>query len=650
MIISYYNRMVSLQNTGMSNDSITFFCFFSFFFFNNAFALDKSNVGTYAAINKDGSVSDTLISVSRSSDRWFFSVMSDDGSWDTCPDTPENCSFKKPTYNDLKLHFTQSFLDKYTPDCIYSNVWVFCRLKEVDGNAYIIATQVTPEPTMVWLKKISGNPKDGRGKISKPSSHSTISPLEIENANDIPENEESRIIDTYHNTRLDIPQDAQVVPITQLQDTKRVEAIILSNTLNSDSPRLLQVKDEINESVEIKKQHSFVNRVGNILNLSAGGVKYQFQDWDDRKSAELNHVEGDVQSFKYAGLLPGFPFHHIERYSNHDGPLPIFIHQRYPLALSFVLSDDLVSIAASGERILQIANRMNPPAAVAVTSIASGQYQLELLCRADGEFTPQFKGWGHQDSKNHSSTAVESSDDFSMVLLSPTNPGKAPINYQTFVLQFSYRDNHWSIASNDPQKLQDQTGFRCWTAPEEAKSEGKSAKAVEEAIEEQDDSNTPQITSEESKEINAALFNDKTQLSVSDLATVLKALDVRLAKMDGKSGFINDQCEMPFSLKGELARKAQYKQDEVWVTGGSTCTSGSTRQSIWLFLRDDEGKLQANLGIPATGAEVTKESYRDHYDISIGVKGSCEAIWRWDGDKYEWYKNIPSASGGCNAK
>ncbi|AHG22933.1 hypothetical protein Z042_20235 [Chania multitudinisentens RB-25] len=301
----------------------------------------------------------------------------------------------------------------------------------------------------------------------------TVKPLLVTTPDDAPKNEQENIINTYSTIqRIKIPANTPVLPITLLTDAESVNFIISTHIEKSDLPILPEELAKINESAEIKKSVGSVNRVGNTLNLSAGGAKYKFQDW---MTYERDDADRESINYKYAGNVPNSPFHRIEEYSLHDAPTSILIHQDYPMAIMFTPINygyDFFSIAAPGERIIHIYDRMNTSGseALAIANITAGEYKIELLCRADGKYTTQFKNlWDNYSSDKPTSG-------FHLALLSSSHSDQPPFNYQAFALEFKYQDSQWSITSNNPQELQAQTGIRCWVPPQNIESENDTDK------------------------------------------------------------------------------------------------------------------------------------------------------------------------------
>ncbi|MDH0343577.1 hypothetical protein [Chromobacterium haemolyticum] len=150
---------------------------------------------------------------------------------------------------------------------------------------------------------------------------------------------------------------------------------------------------------------------------------------------------------------------------------------------------------------------------------------------------------------------------------------------------------------------------------------------------------------------NAALFDDSTELSTADLREVLKALNATYVIKDQDNwGFVTPECTAPFKLSASIPKGSENDHNNLWVEGGNSCTSGNTEHSIWLFIRGEDGHLRANLGLPAKKATVADTGNQGYNDIRLSGNGFCEAIWRWNGERYEHQKNIATQPGGCDSK
>jgi len=153
------------------------------------------------------------------------------------------------------------------------------------------------------------------------------------------------------------------------------------------------------------------------------------------------------------------------------------------------------------------------------------------------------------------------------------------------------------------------------------------------------------------KNANQALFDGEEKLSNADLQEIMDALEVKYVIKDNENrGFVTKDCDEMFSLSGKLNQGNENTADELWVSGGNTCTSGVTGNSVWLFIRDEKGHFRKNLGFPASEVVVTGEAYNGHYDLRVRGRGFCEAVWRWNGKEYEHNRNVATQPGGCDGK
>lgn len=92
-------------------------------------------------------------------------------------------------------------------------------------------------------------------------------------------------------------------------------------------------------------------------------------------------------------------------------------------------------------------------------------------------------------------------------------------------------------------------------------------------------------------------------------------------------------------------------QAEVFLVGGNLYLSGATGSSVWLYLRNGAGgDWQMNLGFPAAGYTVLPEGNAGFPDLQFGGMGWCEAVWRWDGTAYRYYRDVPTAPDGCQGR
>ena len=144
------------------------------------------------------------------------------------------------------------------------------------------------------------------------------------------------------------------------------------------------------------------------------------------------------------------------------------------------------------------------------------------------------------------------------------------------------------------------------------------------------------------------LFVNAGALSETDQQTIYRHLGLRRST-DGKELLV---------MGGEAAGPARFEvslqdinadgRSEVFVTGGNTFLSGSSGSSIWLFTQSASGShWQMNLGFPAAAYTVLAVGNAGYPDLRFAGTGTCDAVWRWDGDAYEHYQDVATRPGGC---
>ncbi|VXC53239.1 hypothetical protein [Serratia oryzae] len=131
------------------------------FFSASTFALDKSDVGTYGVLTKDQTSIGSVITISRSANKWdFYMKMKENGLWaqSSCEG---GCELKASGIKNTHRMFSKEFLEEFTPDCINNKAMAFCRLKsEKYEDAYLMVALTTSEAIAMPLVKLSDIPKD----------------------------------------------------------------------------------------------------------------------------------------------------------------------------------------------------------------------------------------------------------------------------------------------------------------------------------------------------------------------------------------------------------------------------------------------------------------------------------------------------------
>lgn len=147
---------------------------------------------------------------------------------------------------------------------------------------------------------------------------------------------------------------------------------------------------------------------------------------------------------------------------------------------------------------------------------------------------------------------------------------------------------------------------------------------------------------------NEALFGKGRKLSQADLQDVLDQLGMRYVAQDGAAGFVDRKgCDEPYPLNAHFERDGG--QEQLWVRGGDGCTSGEAGASVWVFVRDGEGRLRVNLGMPASQVRRTRDVSAGVHDLRVGSAAFCDRLWRWNGKAFVHLLNIPTQAGGCES-
>jgi hypothetical protein len=134
------------------------------------------------------------------------------------------------------------------------------------------------------------------------------------------------------------------------------------------------------------------------------------------------------------------------------------------------------------------------------------------------------------------------------------------------------------------------------------------------------------------------------RLPVADQQAIFRLLDYRVAP--GGKALVAPDC-------GEVAHETQVLDlnsdgvPEVLVIAGNGCTSGHTGSSVFLFVKNAQGRYTQQLGFP--GASVTPLATRSQgwQDLRIGTAGFCEPVWAWKGAAYDLLCSVETQRRGC---
>ena len=143
----------------------------------------------------------------------------------------------------------------------------------------------------------------------------------------------------------------------------------------------------------------------------------------------------------------------------------------------------------------------------------------------------------------------------------------------------------------------------------------------------------------------ARLFKSTgSSLSEQDQKSIYSLLG--LASSNGR-GHVLEGCPSA-EFKVKIVDLNNDGTAEVFVTGGNTCTSGITGNSVWLFTKNPDSTYKMQFGFPAAAYKILQEGSGGYPDIRFGGRGFCEPVWRWNGREYSHLKNVPTSPGGCD--
>lgn len=149
------------------------------------------------------------------------------------------------------------------------------------------------------------------------------------------------------------------------------------------------------------------------------------------------------------------------------------------------------------------------------------------------------------------------------------------------------------------------------------------------------------------------LFSKAKGIPTEDQIAIYDQLKLKFAKAytapDGSlvNQFIPEHCEDPAPYEVEVTDLNSDGVPEVFVSGGDSCTSGATGGSIWLFVKSSSG-YQMHLGFPAGVWKALPEKSKGFPDLRFVDAGHREGVWRWNGREYDHFRDVATATGGCN--
>lgn len=145
--------------------------------------------------------------------------------------------------------------------------------------------------------------------------------------------------------------------------------------------------------------------------------------------------------------------------------------------------------------------------------------------------------------------------------------------------------------------------------------------------------------------VSSLLFSGTaSKLSVEERTTIAGSLGL-VVSPDGTQ-LLDVTCGQPVSTSVRVRDLNADGRAEVVVDWGNTCTSGMAGTSVAVFVKDVNGRYNANLGVPGLIAEV-RPAESGFADLLVGGPGFCFGLWRWNGVAYAHVRNEPQAPEGC---
>jgi hypothetical protein len=127
-------------------------------FVNSVWALDETDVGTYAVIHKDGHTTDQVFRFTQTKKLWRMKDRKTDGTWKPIEcDRPQDCVMYGADAYSLKKYFTEADIVKLAPSCAETPTFAFCSYLKDDAGVqrqYALRLLVTPGPVEVKLVRV----------------------------------------------------------------------------------------------------------------------------------------------------------------------------------------------------------------------------------------------------------------------------------------------------------------------------------------------------------------------------------------------------------------------------------------------------------------------------------------------------------------
>ncbi len=194
--------------------------------------------------------------------------------------------------------------------------------------------------------------------------------------------------------------------------------------------------------------------------------------------------------------------------------------------------------------------------------------------------------------------------------------------------------NEVKVFLNEPQTIFADTVYNSSPEPQ-------SKPASSNSINNQAQQNT--ITEDNAADGAALLFkNIKDKISDEEKLVIFKSLKLSLSK-DKKQFIQTGNSTNIFNAEAETADLNGDNTKEIIVNWGNYITSGQYGQELVIFSKQSDGTYKKIMETSGTIGDVIPEMHYGYPDLSIAGPGMQTPLWRFDGNKYQFYRGVSDA-------
>ncbi len=143
----------------------------------------------------------------------------------------------------------------------------------------------------------------------------------------------------------------------------------------------------------------------------------------------------------------------------------------------------------------------------------------------------------------------------------------------------------------------------------------------------------------------ALLFKDvKSRLSDEEKNTIFRMLGFSISKDKEMFCLLDDtNKEFPFSTSVFPTDLNKDGAEEIFITYGNTYTSGMEGSEIVALIKNRGGRYEKNLDFPGLLPQALTNLSGGYPDLLIPGRGFQYPVWRWNGSKYDYNRQISDA-------